>query len=254
MYKAEGESQAIILVKAAPQISQKHGKIVCCAGVTPEGEWVRLYPVTFRKLEDMQQFGRWDRIKFKWRVSSEDSRPESRRIDQNSIEIIGQLSGRERHKFLSRLEVTGLNNLSEQGRSLALLRPRDPKFYIKKKSDEKIAKEKHAYENVVSQKDILDPRDFPPIQPSPYEFKYKYACDDGERNGTCQDWEIHATYFNWTRSYGEESALTRIQNVFGEEYPKKGMAFAMGTHSQYPNTWLINAVIRMDEISQLSLL
>ena len=44
-----------------------------------------------------------------------------------------------------------------------------------------------------------------------------------------------------------------MQKVFGEEYPKKGMAFAMGTHSLYPDTWLINGIIRLDEIKQLEL-
>jgi hypothetical protein len=32
------------------------------------------------------------------------------------------------------------------------------------------------------------------------------------------------------------------------------MLLAMGTHSLYPDTWLINGVIRLDEIGQLSLL
>jgi len=29
---------------------------------------------------------------------------------------------------------------------------------------------------------------------------------------------------------------------------------AMGTHSLYPDTWLINGVVRLDEIEQLALL
>jgi hypothetical protein len=44
-----------------------------------------------------------------------------------------------------------------------------------------------------------------------------------------------------------------MQIVFGEEYPAKGMLLAMGTHSQYPDTWLINGVIRLDDVKQLSL-
>jgi hypothetical protein len=31
------------------------------------------------------------------------------------------------------------------------------------------------------------------------------------------------------------------------------MVFAMGTHSLYPDTWLINGIIRLDEIRQMSL-
>ena len=31
------------------------------------------------------------------------------------------------------------------------------------------------------------------------------------------------------------------------------MLLAMGTHSQHSDTWLINGVVRLDEIEQLSL-
>ena len=45
-----------------------------------------------------------------------------------------------------------------------------------------------------------------------------------------------------------------MQRVFGEEYPKKGMVLAMGTHSLYPDVWLINGIVRLDEVTQMSLL
>ena len=93
-----------------------------------------------------------------------------------------------------------------------------------------------------------------PYDPCPYVFKYSYVTDDGERLGSCQDWETDATFYNWSRHYGEQTALENMRRVFGEEYPKKGMVFAMGTHSQYPDTWLINGIIRLDELKQMSLL
>ena len=73
--------------------------------------------------------------------------------------------------------------------------------------------------------------------------------------GTCQDWETDAAFYNWSHHYGEQAALNHMQQVFGEDYPKKGMVLAMGTHSQYPdNPWLINGIIRLDEVKQMSLL
>lgn len=64
---------------------------------------------------------------------------------------------------------------------------------------------------------------------------------------------MEATYFNWAKRYGEVKALAEMRRVFGEDYPQKGMLLAMGTHSLYPDTWLINGVIRLDEIRQFSL-
>ena len=91
MLDREGEAEAIILVKASPQATQKHGETVCCAGVTDDGKWIRLYPISFRRLEEAQQFGRWNKIKFKWRKPKDDQRQESCRVDADSIEIIGEL-------------------------------------------------------------------------------------------------------------------------------------------------------------------
>ncbi|WP_343865497.1 hypothetical protein [Caenispirillum bisanense] len=60
-------------------------------------------------------------------------------------------------------------------------------------------------------------------------------------------------YWRFERKHGEEEAVRRIQNIFGNEYPEKGMAFALGTHSRYPASWLLIGVLRLDRISQLSL-
>ena len=35
----------------------------------------------------------------------------------------------------------------------------------------------------------------------------------------------------FSQDYGEDEALNIMINVFGENYPNKGMVFAMGTHS-----------------------
>ena len=254
MLSNQGESEAIILVKAAPQVSATYGETVCCAGVTLKKEWVRLYPVTFRSLEDAQKFGRWDRVKFRWtKPKSGDNRKESLRVDQQSLEITGDLSKRERESFLAPLEVTSLQKEAEKGNSLALLRPSIKKFYWEKKSDSEINEEIEKFKKIQDQKDLFFTKVLLPYAPCPYVFKYQYSIEDGEREGTCQDWEIEATFYKWKKLYGEEQALAEMNRVFGEEFPKKGVVFAMGTHSRFPDTWLINGVIRLDEIRQQSL-
>jgi hypothetical protein len=134
MSQFEDTAEAIILVKASPQVGKKHGETVCCAGVNDNGDWLRLYPVSFRTLDQARQFRRWDRIRFRWKKPQDDPRLESLRVDHQSIEIIGELKQKERLNFLSRLEVTSINKVKAEGKSFALLRPRNPKFSIEKKS------------------------------------------------------------------------------------------------------------------------
>lgn len=113
-----GETEAIVIVKAAPQVGHRHGETVCCAGIDLEGNWLRLYPISFRTLEDGQKFRRWDRIRFRWRRPTDDMRSESRRVDQGSLQIVGALKESERAQFLSPMIVTSLNEERAARRSL----------------------------------------------------------------------------------------------------------------------------------------
>jgi hypothetical protein len=251
MIEFDETTEAIILVKASPQFGKQHGETVCCAGLSVQGEWLRLYPVTFRTLDQASQFSRWDRIRFRCRRPQNDPRPESRRVDHQSIEIIGQLRQSERQNFLGRVEVTSLNAVRAKSQSLALLRPKNPQFSIERKEAAEIEEERARNKAFAAQPDMFNSAAaIIPYEPCPYRFIFRYETDDGARVGTCQDWETDATFFRWGKHYGEDKALAEMQRVFGDEYPQKGMAFAMGTHSLFPETWLINGVIRLDEIIQ----
>ena len=245
-----GEAEAIVVIKAAPQVSQRRGETVCCAGIDLQGHWLRLYPISFRTLADGQKFRRWDRVHFRWRLPNDDNRTESRRVDQDTFRIVGRLKKSERQPFLASRIVTGLDAERRAGHSLALLRAEILAFKVEKKTDADLRAEARKFEALRAQPDLFNTRSAIPYQPCPFKFKYRYETDDSIREG---DWEIEATFFNWTQRYGQGSALERIQKVFGEEYPSKGMLLAMGTHSVYPDTWLINGVVRLDEIDQPSL-
>jgi hypothetical protein len=62
-----------------------------------------------------------------------------------------------------------------------------------------------------------------------------------------------AMFYHFQKEYGTGRALEKMEQVFNRDYPSRGMAFAMGTHSRFPDVWLLVGVIRLDKISQLSL-
>lgn len=248
-----GKSEAIVIIKAAPQVGQKHGETVCCAAIDLYGNWLRLYPVAFRSLEVAKKFKRWDRIKFTWRRPRDDSRIESRRVDHQSLRIVGQLRKSERQKFLAPLITTSLHKERAAGRSLALLKAEIQEFFWEKKEASELALEKKKFREALSQADMFHTRPLLPYEPAPYRFKYRYETTDGLREGTCQDWETEVTFFNWRKHMSETDVLKRMARTFGIDYPAKGMLLAMGTHSLHPDTWLINGVIRLDHIEQPSL-
>ncbi len=245
--------RAVILIKAAPQTSSKHGETVCCAGITPYGEWRRLYPISFRFLTDDRKFSRWDVIEYRSSRPIDDRRDESRRVDSDSLMIVSNTKKTERWNFLQKSLVTSLQKEKEANRSLALLEVEVLDFTYERMSDEKFAKQKASFDALHSTADMFETNKIIPYEPCPYEFKYRYLSDDGIRTGTCQDWEVEATYYRMSRKDGERAALDYIVGTFGERYPREGMCLAMGTHSIYPDTWLINGIIKLERDGQGSL-
>jgi hypothetical protein len=248
-----GAAEAIILVKAAPVIGIKHGETVCCAGVDLQGNWLRMYPVSFRVLEDSKRFKRWDRVRFTWRKPTDDARIESRHVDSQSLEITGSMPPAERQRFLDRQFVSSLSAQREKGLSFALLKPVIKGFRVVRKAPDQVAEQQAKIDRFHSQTDLFIPRPAVPVEACPFEFKYHYRTDDGDREGTCQDWETEATFFHWRQKYGEERALREMQGQFGEVLPQRGLCFAMGTHSLYPDVWLINGLIQIRQPDQASL-
>jgi hypothetical protein len=100
----------LITVKTYPTLSRKHGETVCTAGVRSDGTWVRLYPVPFRRLEDAEQYRKFDWIELDVRKSTSDHRPETHHpTDAKSIHPVGHLdtknAWRERRKVLQQVRV-----------------------------------------------------------------------------------------------------------------------------------------------------
>ena len=61
---------------------------VCCADATEDGQqMLRLFPIRFRRLPQEQQFDRFDLVEL-LATRASDPRPESYRVDENSIKLI----------------------------------------------------------------------------------------------------------------------------------------------------------------------
>jgi hypothetical protein len=250
--------EAFILVKAAPRRSNKFGETVCCAGIDRYGNWVRLYPVAFRYLDGPQKFKRWDHIRYRWSKpkASNDVRSESRRVDPNSIEVLHPLKQSARNPLVARCAVTSLDGELKAGRSLALLKADIIDFWYERNSEAVMKERDDVLAQLRAQSDFFAPATSAiPLRSCPYSFKYRYRCEDGEREGTCQDWETEQTFFRQLHEQAtEQAALDWMVEKFGVEYPQKGMALAMGTHRRWKDQWLINGVIRLNDEPQLGLL
>lgn len=241
--------RVVVLVKAIPHPSRRYGETVCCAGVTENRQWKRLFPVRFRRMKE--KFSRWDWIDFRYSVPRDDRRSESCRVAHESLSVSGKLPFKERAGFLEPLIRPSWKAAANAGETLALIRPRNIRFYHRPKSREAIAKEREGYERATAQGDIFERKDLAALEPVPYIFRFRYSDADGVHHGTCEDWETNATFWKFRRERSEQEALNHLRNVYNEEYPARGVAFAMGNMKTRPQTWLLLGVVRLDEPKQL---
>ncbi|PWK59620.1 hypothetical protein [Roseicyclus mahoneyensis] len=246
-----------MIVKAAPESGQTHGETVCVAGIDLYGNWHRLYPMPFKLLQPDQRFNRWDIIRTRWRSAApKDSRPESKRIDHESIIKVREVKKSERHEFARRAIVKSLSEEKAKGRSFALIRPENPEFIIRPLSEEARSKNQKRRNVILNQLDIFSgDNTVLAKEVAPYSFHYRFTHEGKILTHTCIDWETEQTFFKWRGLYGEAETLRMMRHRWGQEMPERGIAFAMGTHRVTKfNKWLLSGVVRVDHSSQANFL
>lgn len=84
--------RVLITVKTYPTISQRHGELVCTAGVREDGSWVRLYPIPFRLLDYKDRYQKFDWIETRLVRNTKDPRPETFHLaDVADIQQVGRM-------------------------------------------------------------------------------------------------------------------------------------------------------------------
>lgn len=241
--------QTIVLVKAWPQPSQKYGETVCCAGVTPEGQWRRLFPIRFRHLTGEAQFSRWDVVEYRPAKPSDDNRAESRRVEEQTLRVVGKMTPRAREGFFDLLIRDSIAAAAAKGESLTLVRPKTMKFRWKIKSDGDIEEERARRVRTMAQGSLFD-KELAKIEPCPYDLTLAFEDAAGPHQMTCGDWETAAAFFNLRKTYGDEGALEHLRSTYEDKYFSDGVAVALGTVKKRPQQWLLLGILRLDETVQ----
>lgn len=245
--------QVVILVKAWPQPSLKYGETVCCAGVTLNGEWRRLFPIRFRHLSGDAQFKRWDVIEYRSEPPKDDRRSESRHVHENSLAPQGVLAKSSRERLLSPLIRASIKDAAETGESLTLIRPKNVKFICRQKRESELIREQDHRKNRAAQGSLLD-RELNALETCPYHLYLRFEDGTGSHRMECADWETAAAYFKFSKDYGPSKALDLLRETYEVTYPLRGVVFALGTQKKRPKQWLLLGIIRLDESQQLQLI
>jgi hypothetical protein len=258
--QAADRQRVLITVMTYPHPSEKYQELVCTAGVTATGEWVRLYPIDYRYRPLQQQFHKyqWIDVELLPPEPGKDNRKESRRPVLDTIRLVGEKLDTKRdwaarREIIDRLPQPTLNHLKQQhdddkqaGRprtSLGVVRPaRVLDLEIREASEDWKPKWK---QDIAQLRLFGEPRK--PLRKIPYTFHYHFECEDSGSKphvAMCEDWELGVLYLNEVARLGsEEQAAESVKKKFLGELcgPTKDTRFFMGTKYPY-NVWLVLGV------------
>jgi hypothetical protein len=228
----------LILVKTYPTPSRKYDELVCTAGISEDAEWVRLYPIEFRKIPYEKQYKKYDWIETKTERNTSDFRKESFRPigDCKIIDHINTSNNWEkRKKALSKVKLyTNLEELITDSKkpiytSLAFFKPT-------KILDFKFEKQSATWSREESkQLNLFSPNDFKRVEKIPFKFKYIFEDDEGKKSALMiTDWEIGVLFLKYKQNH--ELACQKVKEKYFDDFAhKKDLHFFLGTAKEHHN-------------------
>jgi hypothetical protein len=265
----------LITVKTYPTLSRKYGETVCTAAVREDASWVRIYPVPFRRLEEKQQYNKFDWLECDLIRSRKDPRPETRHpADPKQLVPAGHMgtadAWRDRRKLLLQNgRVYGsLDELIEGAKanrlSLATFKPaRILDFVWEDETREWDPGKLEEMRRQADQGELFAEdawrKTFEVIPKLPYSFSYRFADADGrESEIQILDWETGALFWNCLRRHRDEKvALAKVREKYLDEFAKSDLHFFLGTTQQFhfvaPNPWVIVGVFPIPPEIQMKL-
>jgi hypothetical protein len=265
--------RVLITVKTYPTLSTKYDELVCTAGFTEEGKWVRLYPIPFRRLDYDKRYARYQWIELDVERNSSDFRPETYRPVNYEKIVVGpkvEADGRawaERRRLVLKKVHTNLDQLIAEAKdrtictSLAVFKPgRIIDFTYKQVDREWDPKKLAGLKQLDIFRDSENP--FEVVRKLPYKFSYVFE-DDSNRETTMmiEDWETGQLFWNClARHEGDEAkACEDVRKKYFDDFAlTKDLFFYLGTTKEFhyvaPNPFIIVGTFHPKPESQISLL
>lgn len=248
------KKRVLILVKAEPAPSKKYGSTVCTAGITEDGEFIRLYPIPFNLFCDKERkFSKYDWIECECEKAElgEDAREESYKVKADSIHVVGHVDTdygwAERNSIVRPHISRNFKDLVDKGASLGIIRPKEILRFVNEPAhdtDEAINKEcKKCFQIIFD--DGGGMRKIPEIGPLNTYYRYHFRCEDDDvtHEIMCEDWELYESARTWISTYKTDEATWKAihDKYFTKFRNEKDLCFIVGTHYIY-KTWMIIGV------------
>jgi hypothetical protein len=246
----------LIWGKTAPELSSKYFETVCTGAVLEDGSPIRLYPIPFRYLDEDDRFKKYQWMTARIAKDTFDTRPESYRIDCETIET-GETIGTDQLEWMARSEivfskqtwqfdsVTELTRRqAESKQSIGVVRPAqilsidlrtrpDEEEATFEQKRERLRKKWEAESNGMLFEEFIPP-EMKGLEFVKNRIHVKWVCGGGETHSMqIMDWEI----VELQRKVGDEKALQAVRDHLDLE--KYAVRFFLGNIKQHPTRFTI---------------
>jgi hypothetical protein len=243
------KKRVLITVRTYPTPARKGVEVSCTAGVTSESEWIRLYPIPYRSLEEDKRFAKYEWIDLEVTQTRNDSRPESFTPNLDTIRIIGSVptsdGWRARKEILKPLIKPSLCAIQKERDecgfpTLGLFKPKIDRLVIQATDAEDWNEEQLGKLNQTLS--LFRAQPATRLEKIPFDFRYEFHCNDascGGHSAICTDWEAAQSYRKWRREYQD-----KWQEAFREKYERQmteqfDTHFFVGNLHQFPASFII---------------
>jgi hypothetical protein len=258
----------LVTIKTYPIPSAKYDELVCTAGVTERGDFIRLYPINFRELDYAHRYK-----KYQWmevmaeKHTGRDVRKESYRPDSASIRMRGEPLGTDSGLWTTRAQYAlarkseSMEDLHDKQKadrtSLGVFKPRCVNDLVITPDSPDW---KPSFKAKLQQERLWDDRKATrqPPRKMPWKFQYDFECEGNRCKGhrmMIEDWEVGALYWNAVeKSATPDEAAKAVKHKFLDELcsPQRDTHFFTGTVLEF-GTWVIVGVFWPKKTSQTRL-
>jgi len=242
------KKRILLAVKAYPERSKSHGDVACTAGVTSDGDWIRLYPIEFDRFRGFRKLKRYSIIECECKKATGEKldRKESYKVKTETIKIVDtsladQADWDGRWKWIRPLLVNSIDELNasydDNHTSLGIIRPKE---ILKFLSTQEIKTDLWSSQEFQM---TIEGQRVPIVTKIPHQFRYRFTCNEcieGKYHEIqCEDWELLESYRSWGEHYpNEEELWNKLYQKYHDFMVDRDIHFYLGLHSQYPS-WLI---------------
>jgi hypothetical protein len=254
--------RVLITIRTYPIPAKTGIEVSCTAGITDEGQWIRLFPLPYRFLQRDQRFKKYQWIDVSVMKATSDIRPESYKLNIDTIKVGDTVSTANQwharkmlvlpHKSSSLCELE--REQQKKGfPTLGIFKPNKINQFSIIPTDSQWTPKQ---QNFLRQELLFSNKELhPALEKIPYDFKYRFHCADNECRGhymSCIDWEIGESYRNWSRKYGSDWESKFRQRYEEEMINKYDTYFYVGTVHRHPGSWIIIGLFYPPLASMLS--